>query len=101
MSAITPNCTVCGPPRRPRRGRLSVPGEGIPRRSGPRRGLSARIAVMKVESRDSVSLKPAELDELGQFVAGLGLPISDAQMDRQIEQFPLIAVATDEAALLG
>src|SRR5437016_2673320 len=56
---------------------------------------------MRVESRDSVSLKPAELDELGQFLAGLGLPISDAQLDRQIEQFPLIAVAADEAVVLG
>jgi len=32
---------------------------------------------MDVESRDSVSLKPAELDELGQLVSGVGLPLHD------------------------
>jgi hypothetical protein len=48
---------------------------------------------MDVESRDSVSLKPAELDELGQLVAALGLPLLDEQLDRHVEQFPLVAVA--------
>src|SRR5262245_66498161 len=56
---------------------------------------------MNVESRDSVSLKPAELDELGQFLAGLGLPIADTQLDHHIEQFPLIAVSATEDTLQG
>src|SRR5262245_14827483 len=56
---------------------------------------------MNVESRDSVSLKPAELDELGQFVAGFGLPVTDVQLDRHIEQFPLLAVVAVDEALQG
>ena len=39
------------------------------------------VTPMDVESRDSVSLKPAELDELGQLVSGLGLPLQDEQLD--------------------
>jgi hypothetical protein len=46
-----------------------------------------------VESRDSVSLKPAELDELGQLVSGVGLPLQDEQLDGHVEQFPLVAIA--------
>ena len=48
---------------------------------------------MDVESRDSVSLKPAELDELGQLASDVGLPLQDEQLDRHVEQFPLIALA--------
>lgn len=60
---------------------------------------------MNVESRDSVSLKPAELDEFGQLLYAAGLPISDEELDMQVEQFPLVAVATldgeVQAFLLG
>ncbi len=56
---------------------------------------------MKVESRDSVSLKPAELDEFGQLLASVGLPITDEQLDHQIEHFPLVVLAQEEADLLG
>jgi hypothetical protein len=56
---------------------------------------------MNVESRDSVSLKPAELDELGQIFAANGLPISDAEIDRQIESFPLVVVAALDGELQG
>jgi hypothetical protein len=56
---------------------------------------------MDVESRDSVSLKPAELDELGQLVSSIGLPLLDEQLDRHVEQFPLVAVAGDDAEVLG
>ena len=56
---------------------------------------------MDVESRDSVSLKPAELDELGQLVSTIGLPLADEHLDRQIEQFPLVAVAGDDGEVLG
>ena len=56
---------------------------------------------MDVESRDSVSLKPAELDELGQLVSAVGLPLQDEQLDRHVEQFPLVAVAASDAELHG
>jgi hypothetical protein len=56
---------------------------------------------MNVESRDSVSLKPAELDEFGQLLAGNGLPIGDEELDRQVESFPLVVVATLEGEMQG
>ena len=56
---------------------------------------------MDVESRDSVSLKPAELDELGQLVSGVGLPLHDEQLDGHVEQFPLVAVAEFEGEIQG
>jgi hypothetical protein len=56
---------------------------------------------MAVESRDSVSLKPAELDELGQFVAGIGLPLPDQLLDGHVEQFPLVAVVSEDDELHG
>lgn len=56
---------------------------------------------MNVESRDSVSLKPAELDEFGQLVENAGLPLSDESLDGQTEAFPLIARATFDDELHG
>jgi hypothetical protein len=56
---------------------------------------------MAVESRDSVSLKPAELDELGQFVHGVGLPLAEEQLDHHVEHFPLIALAHEDDDLHG
>lgn len=56
---------------------------------------------MDVESRDSVSLKPAELDELGQLVSAIGLPLLDEQLDQHVEQFPLVAVVTEDDEVLG
>ena len=38
------------------------------------RSIGQNGLLMDVESRDSVSLKPAELDELGQLASGVGLP---------------------------
>lgn len=49
---------------------------------------------MNVESRDSVSLKPAELDEFGQLLEAAGLPIPEEELDRQLESFPLAAIVT-------
>ncbi len=49
---------------------------------------------MNCESRDSVSLKPAELDEFGQLLAAVGLPVTDEDLDHQVEQFPLAVIAT-------
>jgi hypothetical protein len=56
---------------------------------------------MNVESRDSVSLKPAELDEFGQLLSSNGLPLADEELDRQVEAFPLAVVATLDGALQG
>ena len=56
---------------------------------------------MNVESRDSVSLKPAELDEFGQLLAANGLPITDEELDRQVESFPLVVVAAAEGEIQG
>jgi hypothetical protein len=57
---------------------------------------------MKVESRDSVSLKPAELDEFGQLLGSLGLRFSDEDLDRQVAAFPLVVFCDDEhGALCG
>jgi hypothetical protein len=56
---------------------------------------------MSVESRDSVSLKPAELDELGQLLTGVGLPLAEEQLDLHVEQFPLIALSTNDSELHG
>jgi len=56
---------------------------------------------MQVESRDSVSLKPAELDEFAQLLAGNGLALSDEQIDLQIEAFPLAVVALADGEVHG
>jgi hypothetical protein len=56
---------------------------------------------MNVESRDSVSLKPAELDEFGQLLASNGLPLSDEQLDVQVESFPLAIVASLDGEMQG
>jgi hypothetical protein len=56
---------------------------------------------MNVESRDSVSLKPAELDEFGQLLSSNGLPLADEELDRQVEAFPLAVVATLDGAMQG
>lgn len=51
---------------------------------------------MNVESRDSASLKPDELDEFGQLLTSVGLPLTDEDLDRQVEQFPIIALGVVE-----
>lgn len=56
---------------------------------------------MQVESRDSISLKPAELDEMGQILVNVGLPITDELLDSHIEQFPLITLVTLDDELVG
>jgi hypothetical protein len=56
---------------------------------------------MAVESRDSVSLKPAELDELGQLVQAIGLPLNDQQLDAAVEHFPLIILASEDEEVSG
>ena len=56
---------------------------------------------MDVESRDSVSLKPAELDELGQLMSDVGLVLQDEQLDRHVEQFPLVATVVVDDEMHG
>jgi hypothetical protein len=51
---------------------------------------------MQIESRDSVSLKPAELDELGQLLASVGLSGMDHELEMHVEHFPLVVVATED-----
>jgi len=66
---------------------------------GPAVGKNGRA--MDVESRDSVSLKPAELDELGQLLASIGLVLGDSELDAQVEQFSLVALSKAEGELHG
>jgi len=56
---------------------------------------------MDVESRDSVSLKPPELDELAQVLRDAGCPFGDDVLDQQIETFTLVAVAAEEGEPIG
>lgn len=56
---------------------------------------------MPVESRDSVSLKPAELDEIGQFIQAVGLPVVEEQLDQHVELFPLVALVVEDDELHG
>jgi len=56
---------------------------------------------MPAESRDSVSLKPAELDEIGQFIQTVGLPIAEEQLDHHVEHFPLVALVVEDEDLHG
>ncbi len=56
---------------------------------------------MKVESRDSVSLKPVELDEFSQLLTSVGLTLKDEVLDQHIESFPLVVLAHDDLGLAG
>jgi hypothetical protein len=56
---------------------------------------------MRVESRDSVSLKPVELDEFGQLLGSVGLPLKDDQLDEHVERFPLVTRSTADDELHG
>jgi hypothetical protein len=56
---------------------------------------------MQVESRDSVSLKPAELDELGQLLSSVGICLGDSELDSQVEQFPLVVQVTVDGERQG
>lgn len=56
---------------------------------------------MNVESRDSVSLKPAELDEFAQMLATSGLSLTDEQIDLQLEAFPLAVVSMFDSEVQG
>ena len=49
---------------------------------------------MQIESRDSVSLKPVELDEFSQLLATVGLASMDDHLEGQVEKFPLIVLAS-------
>ncbi|HEY7439488.1 MAG TPA: hypothetical protein VIC35_08830 [Acidimicrobiia bacterium] len=53
---------------------------------------------MQIESRDSLSLKPAELDELEQLLAAVGRAGLEGDLEAHIAQFPLIVLASDDDA---
>ena len=57
--------------------------------------------MVSIESRDSVSLKPVELDEFSQLLGSLKHPIADELIDAQIEQFPLVVFSREEEELKG
>jgi len=56
---------------------------------------------MRVESRDSLSLKPAELDEFGQLLTSVELPLKDDALDDHVERFPLVTRTTADDELHG
>ena len=56
---------------------------------------------MRVESRDSVSLKPVELDEFGQLLGSVGLALKDDRLDEHGERFPLVTRSTADDELHG
>lgn len=56
---------------------------------------------MDLESRDSVNLKPAELDVLGQVLETIGSTVGDAELDRQVEEFPLICLTARDEEIHG
>ena len=51
---------------------------------------------MGIDSRDSDTLKPPELDELGQILTATSAGVEDAELDRQVESFPLVVTATSD-----
>lgn len=58
---------------------------------------------MEIDSRDSDTLKPPELDELGQLLSvGAGqAAVEDDEIDRQVESFSLVVRAVDDDGLGG
>lgn len=63
--------------------------------------MSQNVPAMFIESRDSVSLKPVELDFLGQLLTGLGRPQDDACLERQVEDYSLVSLALIEEEVHG
>lgn len=56
---------------------------------------------MEIDSRDSDMLKPPELDELGQVLTAHDVGYEDAEIDRQVEQMPLVVTAQTDEELDG
>ena len=56
---------------------------------------------MNVESRDSVSLKPAELDEFAQLLSATGSPSPTSSSICQVESFPLAVRRELESEIQG
>ncbi len=63
--------------------------------------VGQNVRAMQVDSRDSVSLKPAELDELGQLLTSVGLSGMDGELEAHVETFPLIVLVTDDSGHHG
>lgn len=51
---------------------------------------------MRIDSRDSDTLKPPELDEMGQLLSQNGVGIEDAELDGQVESFPLMVTSKSD-----
>ncbi|MBI2169703.1 MAG: hypothetical protein HYU28_09440 [Actinobacteria bacterium] len=51
---------------------------------------------MRIDSRDSDTLKPPELDELGQLIDRNELDIGDDEIDGQVECFPLVVTSSSD-----
>lgn len=56
---------------------------------------------MEIDSRDSDTLKPPELDELGQLLTSANAGIDEAEIDRQVESLPLVVTAKEDDELVG
>src|ERR1700730_18250656 len=56
---------------------------------------------MRVESRDSLSLKPAELDEFGQHLVSVELPLKDDALDDHVERVPPVTPPPADDELHG
>jgi hypothetical protein len=52
---------------------------------------------MIIESRDTVSLKPAELDEFGELIRDCGYEIEDSVIDEHVEKYTIIVTVRDVA----
>lgn len=63
------------------------------------RRIGHNLLTMNIDSRDSDTLKPPELDELGQILTATGLGLEDAEIDTQVEAFPLVVTTTAEEEL--
>ena len=100
--ALHPFATRGHTPARPlSRSAVGGPGPGARRRSLMSTGphlvrVGNNVSAMQVESRDSISLKPAELDELGQLLASVGLSGMDHELEAHVEHFPLVVMAMED-----
>lgn len=56
---------------------------------------------MEIISHDSDTLKPPELDELGQVLVAAEVGLVDEEIDRQVETFPLVVRAVGDEGVQG
>ena len=56
---------------------------------------------MIIESRDTVSLKPAELDEFGELLREAGYKIPDSVIDEHVEKYTIRVTSPWKASCLA